>query len=192
MLNIHKKLKYIFNKYLLHIFVYFQFDALKPVNFQKNSKFINPIDYQALKKNENEYNFDELLADISWFVHNCKIAHPRWPKLLKATNSLIDFVNNLIKIIEVCMGCFGNLVARKNGMTLQCGKEHPLVWAKSGENSFWPAKQLRVNEDSTIFVWYFGDYETDTVPANLCKSFAEKCPDDGCAAPLYKSALTVC
>lgn len=165
---------------------------MKNTNFQGNSKLVDAIDYRKLLEKANEYSFGSLISDISWFVHNCHIVHTRKADLHKAADSLMDYVQNEITLIQICMGCFESLCSRKNGMIQKCGKEHPLVWAQSTGHSYWPAKVLKINDDSTRIVWYFGDYDMDTIPANLCVSFDEKCPDDGCDAPLYQAANEVC
>lgn len=131
-------------------------------NFEANPKLVNPIDFQAISKMAKDYDFDKLLSDLSWFVHNSKVAHPRKADLHKAASQLLEFVKNDISIIKSCIGCFNNICNKENGIIENCGKKHPLVWAKTGDNNYWPAKQLDVKEDSTVVVWYFGDQEVDT------------------------------
>lgn len=144
-----------------------------------------------IKKKANEYSFSEFRSDISWFIHNCNVKHSHDKSILEACFELENFVDEEIRSSKDCSECYEILWILTKGYTLPCSKKHKMIWAKSSDFCYFPAKCLREWDDGSVSVHYFGDNTVDRVSRDSFCEYSAKCPDDGSTSELYALALSV-
>lgn len=159
-----------------------------------NGKIINPIDFQSIKlKAENYASFNAFRDDISWIVHNCYISPGSDKKIGPAAKRLEQFVDEEIECLLDCKQCY--LASNEHGIDkaaiMVCDKRHTLIWALATGTSFWPAKLMRVIDD-TVRVRYFGDNTCETILGTSCYHYSTEPPRKADTTDeLYTIALTV-
>lgn len=165
------------NKFGLYYIVvhWFQFRSLKDLTFTRtNGKIVNPIDLIQIQKKAEKYsNFFELRMDILWFIHNCAICHATKREISKAARQLDKYIDEEILSIEQCAQCYENAFLHpQESFVMKCDQKHPIVWAKSENFDYWPAKQMSKDEDGSIHVRYFGEHTVDRISIGNYYDFA--------------------
>lgn len=161
-----------------------------------NGKIVYPIDLMQMKQkagNSDYKSFFELRNDLSWFIHNCKILHSTKPGIMGPVNELEKFVDDEIFSIYACPECYSNASTHPDGsIEIPCQKMHPVIWAKSNDYSYWPAKVMACNND-TVVVEYFAEHTIDNIPLQNCFKFSPQPPEKNETEndTLYAAALKV-
>lgn len=78
--------------------------------------------------------------------------------------------------LNTCRDCFKNSNERADWFTTVCQTPHLLVWAKTEQLPYWPAKVFTV-KGNLIGVRYFGNHERSFIPQNNIYLFTRKSPN---------------
>lgn len=159
-----------------------------------NGKIVNQIDLKQIQARADRYrNFSEFHEDIQWFVHNCMIMYASDAEVQEAAKSLPEFIDEEITSVMECIECYKSAFEDPiNSFPEPCKTKHPVVWAKSGGFNYWPAKQMKI-QDEKVNVRYFGDHSFDIIPLESCCDFSLKCPSKiNPKDSLFHAALKVC
>lgn len=112
--------------------------------------------------------------------------------VIEACNDLETFIKREITSAKECNKCYELSFKNDKGITIPCSKKHELVWAKSDEFCYFPAKLIHRYDDDSVSVRYFGDYTADRLNADCVRPYSETCPDAGATSEYYTTALQVC
>lgn len=135
-------------------------------------------------------NFSEFFMDIEWFAYECGTQHPSEQS---TAAKLIQFVIEDVHSILTCKECYNNIFTRgESSFILPCEKPHLLVWADAEDYGFWPAKVMKVTDDS-INLRFFGDHTTENLAVDSCFLYSNDRPNDSKVSNLdtYSLALKV-
>ena len=75
---------------------------------------------------------------------------------------------------------------------MKCAKKHAVVWAKSIDYPYWPAKLICINEDGLNCVRYFGDHSMDILANDKICPYSEDYPEECSETELFLAAKQVC
>lgn len=124
-----------------------------------------------IRKASEYQNFSDFRSDISFFVHNCSIMNGFNATVMSAANTLKTYVDEDIDSITACSECYSNEYHDSKGaFNTLCSKMHSVVWAKSEDFDYWPAKLMNMC-DGMAKVRYFGDHTADSIPVEHCCDF---------------------
>lgn len=122
--------------------------------------------------------------------------HGNKPKILNAIDSLVKIVDGEILIMTKCIDCYELMSSYGDkGFKMVCNSMHPIIWAKSADFGYWPAKAISF-EKNMVFLKYFGDHAFEAIPLESCYEYSPQPPEglrsDGDDDSLYLDALKVC
>lgn len=139
----------------------------------------------------NACSYSEFRSDIIWFIHDCHIVHKSDDTILGACTELEKAVDNEIFCAKDCTECYEMYFRDPKTFTMACSKNHKLIWAKSTDFCYFPAKLMRELSDGTVPVRYFGDVLADRLTTEFICDYSAKSPDGGSPIELYTIALNV-
>lgn len=159
----------------------------------EGATFAKPIDMKAIVKKSYD-SFKELCEDFSWFTHNCLTKYSN-QKILKAAVQLPKTVDDEIYNLLLCEQCYANAYHHPDrSFTMLCNPPHALLWVDCHQFGYWPAKLMRVENDDSVTVRFFGDWTNATVKHELCLMYSEEVAKNKHGAgtgPPFKMALQV-
>lgn len=137
---------------------------MKDIQFTNETS--NAIAFTEMKRKSYEtiMQFEE---DIKCFVQNCRSIFPERQEMQDTVDELMENIKEQIETIRACSTCYENLYERytRGWAKKQCSKLHLLLWAKTQQNTYWPAKVLAVNvEENMVRIQNFGDYSCFLLP----------------------------
>lgn len=129
-------------------------------------------------KRKSEYSYSAFRSDIVWFIHNCHVTQQK-TMVSEACSELEKFVDNEISSAKDCSECYEMNFQDLTTFIHSCSKKHKLIYAKSPDFCFFPAKLMRELDDGTVSVRYFGDTTADRVNPDSIRDYSGNSPDGG-------------
>lgn len=158
---------------------------------QDTASNTHAIDFHLMQKKSYEKT-SQFLYDVEWFAYNCA-QNSKDPLVASAASELVNYLLEDMRSISICVECYEHAFAvGESSFIIPCEKPHLLVWADAEEYGCWPAKAMKIDQN-TVHVRFFGDHTTADLPLENCLVFTKEYPENStkCSLQTYDVALKV-
>ncbi|KFM63150.1 Protein kinase C-binding protein 1, partial [Stegodyphus mimosarum] len=151
---------------------------------EENVKLGQIIDGEILidKLNGDKNHYKSVAAfysDVKFILHNSHILYGANSNEVQGAKKLLKRFKTELMDIEACPECYENKISEVRFLpdffSRICKQPHTIIWAKLKGFPYWPAKSLKVVDD-TADVRFFGTHDKAFVPVNNCFLMSREYP----------------